>query len=92
MIIMANVIENFAASQVELGTAHALRLTAGTLALAVVCYLVLDRTGLPALLLAVPELLLGAVLVDVLLGRWRGVRLLEYVRFWRTVPGGQGSA
>lgn len=84
MIIMANVIENFAAAQSELGTGQAVRSTLATLALAVACYLVLDRTGLPALLLAVPELLGVAVLADILLGRWRGVRLLEYVRFWQT--------
>jgi hypothetical protein len=87
MIIMANVIENFAASQAELGTGEALRMTAGTLGLAIACYVLLDRTGLPPLLLAMPEVLVGAVVLDVLLGRWRGVRLLEYARFWRTLPG-----
>lgn len=87
MIIMANVIESFAASQVEFGTAQAVRMTASTLAVAVACYLVLDRTGLPALLLAMPEILIGTVLLDIGLGRWRGVRVLEYWRFWRTMPG-----
>ena len=86
MIIMANVIENFAVSQVEFGTAQAVRMTASTLGLAMVCYLVLDRTGLPSLLLAMPETLVIAVAADIALGRWRGVRLLEYWRFWRTIP------
>ena len=86
MLIMANVIENFAATQAELGLGQALRHTAGTLGLAITCYWLLDHTGLPALLLAMPELLLVAVAIDVALGRWRGVRLLEYVRFWRTLP------
>src|SRR5207253_2962361 len=42
MVIMSNVIENFAASQVELGTAEALRMTVATLFLSVACYRVVD--------------------------------------------------
>jgi hypothetical protein len=85
MIIMSNVIENFAASQVELGTRRALGVTLSTLALAVVCYLVVELGGLQSLLLAYPEMLLGTVAVNVALGKWRGLRLLEYVRFRRAV-------
>jgi len=81
MVIMSNVIESFAASQVEFGTRQALRMTATTLGLSIVCYLVVDRAGLQSLVLAFPEILLATVVVDVLLGKWRGLRLLEYVRF-----------
>src|SRR5437899_3157561 len=81
MVIMSNVIESFAASQVEFGTRQALRLTATTLGLSIVCYLVVDRAGLQSLVLAFPEILVATVVVDVLLGKWRGLRLLEYVRF-----------
>jgi transglutaminase-like putative cysteine protease len=97
MVIMSNVIENFAASQVELGTRQAVAITFTTLCLSIVCYVVVDRGGLQSLVLAFPELLLGAVAFDVLLGKWRGLRLLEYARFARlargratptTVPGG----
>ena len=85
MVIMSNVIENFAASQTEFGTWQALRMTATTLGLALTCYLVVDRAGLQSLVLAVPELLLATVAFDVLLGKWRGLRLLEYARFLSTV-------
>jgi len=81
MIIMSNVIENFAVSQVEFGTRQALRMTTTTLLLSIVCYLVVDRAGLQSLVLAFPEILLATVLFDVLLGKWRGLRLVEYVRF-----------
>jgi hypothetical protein len=86
MVIMSNVIENFAASQAELGTRQAVRMTLTTLGLAVACYFVVDRGGLQSLLLAFPELLLAIVLCDVALGKWRGLRLLEYLRFMRAVP------
>jgi len=92
MVIMSNVIENFAASQVELGTAEALRMTVATLLLSVTCYLVVDQAGLQSLVLAFPEILLATVVFDVLLGKWRGVRLLEYVRFFRAVRHGRAEA
>jgi hypothetical protein len=82
MVIMSNVIENFTTSQAEFGTREAVRLTINTLGLAAVCYLAIETTGLQSLLLAFPELLLGAIAVDVVLGKWRGLRLLEYLRFF----------
>lgn len=81
MVIMSNVIENFATSQAEFGTREAIRLTLNTLGLAAVCYLLVETTGLQSLLLAFPELLILALVVDVALGKWRGLRLLEYSRF-----------
>jgi len=82
MVIMSNVIENFATSQSELGTREAVRLTFNTLALSAICYLVVEGTGLQSMLLAFPELLIVALIVDVVLGKWRGLRLLEYRRFF----------
>ena len=84
MVIMSNVIESFAASQVELGTRQALRVTATTLLLSIACYLVVDRGGLQSLVLTFPEILLATVAFDVVLGKWRGLRLLEYARFMGT--------
>ncbi len=81
MVIMSNVIENFATSQAEFGTREAIRLTVNTLGLAALCYLLVETTGLQSLLLAFPELLIVALVIDVVLGKWRGLRLLEYVRF-----------
>jgi hypothetical protein len=83
MVIISNVIENFAASQVELGTARALQLTGNTLLLSILCYLAVDRLGLQSLVVTAPEILLLAVALDLLLGKWRGMRLLELLRFSR---------
>lgn len=83
MLIMSNVIESFAASQGEMGTRQAVRMTVNTLLLSITCYLIVDRAGLQSLVLAYPELLLGTVVLNVLVGKWRGVRLLEYRRFLR---------
>jgi hypothetical protein len=81
MVIMSSVIENFASSQFEFGTREAVRLTLNTLLLACLCYFVIARAGLQSVVLAYPEIIAGAIVLNVLLGKFRGLRLLEYVRF-----------
>jgi hypothetical protein len=81
MVIMSNVIENFTTTQVELGTREAIRLTRNTLLVCAACYLTIEWTGLQSLVLSYPELLIGVVALEVAIGKWRGLRLLEYLRF-----------
>jgi len=81
MVIMSSVIENFTASQFEFGTREAVRLTVNTLLLACLCYLAISRAGLQSVVLSFPEIIAGAILLNVVLGKFRGLRLLEYVRF-----------
>jgi transglutaminase-like putative cysteine protease len=81
MVIMSNVIENFTTTQVEMGTREALRLTLNTLVVCAACYLVIELGGVQSIVLAFPETLLGVIVLEVLIGKWRGLRLLEYVRF-----------
>ena len=81
MVIMANIIENFTNTQLERGTREALRLTLHTLLVATVSYAGIESAGLKPIVLTFPELLVAVIGVELLLGRWRGLRLLEYVRF-----------
>ncbi len=82
MVIMSNMIENFTSSRAEFGTREAVRLTLNTLMLAALCNLVVEAGDLQSVLLTFPELLVAAIVVDVVLGKVRGLRLLEYKRFW----------
>jgi hypothetical protein len=82
MVIMANQIESFSNTQLERGTGEALRLTLSTLAVATCSYLGIEDTGLKPLVLTFPEILIGVIGIELLLGRWRGLRLVEYVRFY----------
>lgn len=82
MVIMSNLIENFTASQLELGTWGAIRLTLNTMLVCVLCYLAVEGTGIATLLLAFPEILIGIIAAEVAAGKWRGLRLLEYKRFY----------
>jgi transglutaminase-like putative cysteine protease len=81
MVIMANMIENFTNTQLERGTGEALRLTLSTLLVATCSYVGIENTGLKPLVLTFPEILIGVIAIELLLGRWRGLRLVEYVRF-----------
>jgi transglutaminase-like putative cysteine protease len=81
MVIMSNVIENFTTTQVELGTREAIRLTRNTLLVCSACYLTIEWGGLQSIVLSYPEILIGVVGLEIAIGKWRGLRLLEYVRF-----------
>ena len=85
MVIMSNVIENFTTTQVESGTREALRLTINTLVVCAACHVAIERGGVQSIVLSYPETLLGVVALEVLIGKWRGLRLLEYVRFYDLV-------
>lgn len=82
MVIMANMIENFTNTQLERGTMEALRLTLSTLLVATCSYVGIEDTGLKSLVLTFPEILIAVIGIELLLGRWRGLRVLEYVRFY----------
>jgi transglutaminase-like putative cysteine protease len=85
MVIMANMIENFTNTQLERGTGEALRLTLSTLLVATCAYVGIENTGLKPLVFAFPEILVVVIGVELLLGRWRGLRLIEYLRFYDIV-------
>ena len=84
-VIIANMIENFSNTQLERGTREALRLSANTLLVALVSYGCIENTDLRPLLLAFPELLVGIIGLELVIGCWRGMRLVEYVRFARVL-------
>lgn len=85
MVIMAGIIENFTRSQMELGSKEALRLTIYTLFVSSISYLIIDVTGMQSLILVFPEWILGAIIFSFLIGRWKGIRLTEYLRFYKIV-------
>jgi hypothetical protein len=91
MVIMANIIENFTNTQLERGTGEALRLTLNTLLVATSSYIGIEYTGLKPLVLTFPELLVGVIAIEVWLGRWRGLRLVEYLRFYQVLSADPGA-
>jgi hypothetical protein len=83
MVIMAGIVENFTQTQMEVGFPEAFRLTIYTLIVAVISYLIIDTVGFQSLILVFPEIIIVAILLEILIGRWSGIRLMEYVRFYK---------
>jgi hypothetical protein len=83
VLILSLLAENFIAAQMERGTLQAARLTVETIILALGAYYIATLSVVQDVLLAFPELVLVTLLVNFILGRWTGLRLLEYSRFNR---------
>ena len=81
MVILAMTIERMSIVWEEHGPGDAIRQGLGSLAVAVVCYLLMFNRGMEHLVLVFPELLLLVLAVALLMGRYSGYRLTELVRF-----------
>jgi hypothetical protein len=69
------------ATQIEKGSRVAFLLALETLVISVAGYFLISWDRLTALLLAYPWLVLFTFLINIALGKWRGLRLTEYFRF-----------
>ncbi len=81
MIILTNLIERFHVSADEDGMLHTLKLAAGTLTVALLCYLVLGSKSVGSFVLTYPEAHFFTIAVFIVLGRYAGYRLTELWRF-----------
>jgi hypothetical protein len=81
MVILTNLIERFHVSADEDGLFHTLRLAAGTLAVALLCYLVLGSQEVGKFVLTYPEAHFFTIAVFIVLGRYTGYRVTELWRF-----------
>lgn len=79
--VLAIASERFYLSLTEQGTPTAMKEMAGTMVVTLGCFIVMHSLALQILLVGFPEVLLLVVAANVYLGRWVGVRLLEYRRF-----------
>jgi hypothetical protein len=83
ILILTLLVEDFIALQFKAGARSALTVTAWTLALSIGCYFIVSWQLLRTLFVSYPELVLAAIPINILLGRWTGLRLTEYLRFRR---------
>lgn len=83
ILILALLAEEFIALQFKAGAKSALTVTAWTLALSIGCYFIVSWQLLRTLFVSYPEITLLAIPANILLGKWAGLRLTEYIRFRR---------
>lgn len=92
ILILTILAEEFIAVQFKAGARTALTTTASTLVLAIVCYYIVSWELLRTVLLSYPEAVLLAIPLNILLGRWTGLRLVEYIKFRELLRHGAPSA
>lgn len=83
--ILAITAERFALIETEQGFRRALQIMAATLIVTSACYAVMDSLFLQSVVLAFPELLLICIALNLWLGKWMGMRLMEFLRFRRLI-------
>jgi PKD repeat protein len=92
MLILSTLTEKFVNVQTGKGFNRALILVLQTLLVAIIAYIViggeidfflfkLKFSALQGFILSYPEIILLFIIVNIFLGRWTGLKLLEYVRF-----------
>lgn len=81
LLIMITLVEKFVATQIEKGDKTALILATETLFISLIGYLLARSDMIATLLLAFPWIVLLTLPINIFLGRWRGLRLSEYLRF-----------
>lgn len=81
LLIMSTLAESFLNLKTEQGWTSAIIGIAETIMAALLCVFIVQWTVFQSMILAYPELLLFTVVVDIILGRWTGLRLVEYFRF-----------
>lgn len=81
LLIMITLAEKFISTQIEKGSRVAFILAAETLLISIVGYFLIGWNTLTSLLLQYPWIVLFTFAINVLLGKWTGLRLSEYFRF-----------
>lgn len=88
ILILVSLAEQFVEVQIRLGSREAARLTMETILLSVLSTLIVQWDALQSLVVGFPEVILITIPLNILLGRWTGLRLTEYFRFRKIIfPG-----
>ena len=81
LLIMSTLAESFLTMKAEEGFIGATIGIGETVLAALICVFIVSRPFLQSFLLAYPEVILLTIVVDAGLGKWTGLRLVEYFRF-----------
>lgn len=81
ILIMIALVEKFVATQIEKGARTAIILSAETLIISIICFLLISSNQLRAFVQTYPWVIILTILINIVLGKWTGLRLSEYIRF-----------
>ena len=80
-MIMITIVEKFVAAQIEKGSRTAIYLALETLVISLVGFSLISWGALREIIIAYPWLVILTIPFNILLGKWTGLRLSEYLRF-----------
>lgn len=81
ILIMITIVEKFVTTQIEKGNRVALLLAIETLIISIAGYYLASWPLLIKIIVAFPWIVLFTIPVNILLGKWNGLRISEYIRF-----------
>jgi hypothetical protein len=81
IVLITLTAERFARKITEEGLKAALSRTVQTMIVVIVAYFAMNSRSMESFFLAFPELFLVIIAVNIMLGKWIGLRLTEYARF-----------
>lgn len=81
VLMIVLVTDAFLRNYIRKGMKKSLEYIFNTIILAFVIFLVIAQNSFKQIILLHPEFTLYAIIADVILGRWRGLRISEYFRF-----------
>lgn len=81
ILIIITLLEEFIGAQIKKGLRSAVILSLETIFLAIVCYYLIIWTWLQNTLLNYPWIIILTIIFNIIIGKWTGLRLTEYLRF-----------
>ena len=81
MLIMSTLVEKFLSLQSGKGLKSALFIIAEAIFVAILAYFIAEWPWLKVTILGHPEVIFLFLIANIILGRWTGLRVSEYVRF-----------
>ncbi len=87
ILIMITLVEKFVSTQIEKGSRTAIILSVETLIISLISYFIISWQVLLIFVQQYPWVILFTILINLFLGRWTGLRLIEYFRFKDLING-----
>lgn len=81
ILIIITLVEKFITVQIEKGNKVAIALAAETLVISIVGFFIISSSVLRTFLASYPWVVLFTLPINIILGKWTGLRLSEYIRF-----------
>lgn len=81
LLIMITLVEKFIATQIEKGSRTAFILAAETLVISLIGYFIVTSNSIAQAIASFPWIVLTTIPINIIMGRWTGLRLAEYWRF-----------